>query len=215
MLRDSFKHNRKDYKFGTLEEKDLHEDPFKQFEIWYLDLQKQLTEHGVSKEINAMALATTCEDQPRVRTVLLKDYGHDLGFVFYTNYKSSKGQELENNPKASILFYWSEVERQVRIEGIVKKIALEISDEYFYSRPKQAQFAAMASNQSSVLESRDLLEQKYQEVQKSEAKRPEHWGGYSLIPNYFEFWQGRESRLHDRLCYTLSNSNWNIARLAP
>ena len=166
-----------------------------------------------------MALATTGTDgQPSARIVLLKSFD-DRGFVFYTNYQSRKGQELSENPRASLLFYWPQLWRQVRIEGVVEKISPAESEAYFQSRPLGSKLGAWASNQSEVVDQRETLEARFAELQKrfgEDIPRPEHWGGYRLKPNSIEFWQGRDNRLHDRLRYRLQdNGSWLIERLGP
>ena len=166
-----------------------------------------------------MTLATTGTDgQPSARIVLLKSFD-DRGFVFYTNYQSRKGQELSENPRASLLFYWPQLWRQVRIEGVVEKISPAESEAYFQSRPLGSKLGAWASNQSQVVDQRETLEARFAELQKrfgEDIPRPEHWGGYRLKPNSIEFWQGRDNRLHDRLRYGLQeDGGWAIDRLGP
>ena len=166
-----------------------------------------------------MTLATAAKDgQPSARVVLLKSFD-DSGFVFYTNYLSGKGKELAENPRACLLFYWSTLWRQVRIEGDVEKISAAESEEYFQSRPLGSKLGAWASNQSEVIDRRETLEARFAELQKrfgEDVPRPEHWGGYRLKPNSIEFWQGRENRLHDRLRYRLKeDGSWVIERLGP
>ncbi|MEO9003155.1 MAG: pyridoxamine 5'-phosphate oxidase [Ginsengibacter sp.] len=206
---------RKIYKLQTLLESDMNEDPIKQFEIWW--------QHAIISKIdepNSMSLATsTASGKPSVRTVLLKGLKEN-GFVFFTNYQSRKGKEIEENPFVSLLFFWKELERQVRIEGSIKKISAEDSDEYFSERPRESQVGAWSSPQSSVIESRNLLQQKMEEYDKQfgtkEIPRPGYWGGYIILPNSLEFWQGRPGRMHDRLQYTLDEKNgWVMKRLAP
>jgi len=166
-----------------------------------------------------MTLATASKDgRPSARVVLLKSFD-DRGFVFYTNYKSRKGKELGENPRACLLFYWSQLWRQVRIEGEIEKIPTEESEQYFQSRPLGSKLGAWASNQSEVVDSRETLEARFNELQKrfgEEVPRPEHWGGYRVKPDTIEFWQGRDNRLHDRLQYRLQEDGaWLIERLAP
>ncbi len=206
---------RKDYTLQGLSEKDVNSNPFIQFRQWFDQaLAAQLPEP------NAMTVATTTLDgQPSARMVLLKGFDQ-RGFVFYTNYNSQKGQELAKNPQASLVFWWAELERQVRISGCVEKVSENESDEYFHSRPLNSRLGAWASNQSEVIESREILEQRMQELQiqyqNQDIERPRHWGGLRVIPKKIEFWQGRSNRLHDRLLYTrLDSSSWKIVRLSP
>ncbi len=206
---------RKDYTKAGLREIDLATDPFKQFKIWFDQaLNAQLPEP------NAMTLATsTVEGKPSARMVLLKDFS-DRGFVFYTNYLSHKGQELTTNPQAALVFWWANLERQVRIEGKVELVSSQESDEYFHSRPINSQLGAWVSNQSQVVDSREVLEQRQADLivqyEQKTIPRPDHWGGFRVVPTEVEFWQGRPSRLHDRLLYRLqANSSWLIERLAP
>ncbi|RAM50573.1 MAG: pyridoxamine 5'-phosphate oxidase [Hapalosiphonaceae cyanobacterium JJU2] len=206
---------RKDYTLQGLNETDVDLNPFIQFQKWFDEvLTAQLLEP------NAMTLATTTTDgKPSARIVLLKDFD-ERGFVFFTNYNSHKGQELAENPQAALVFWWAELERQVRICGHVEKISENDSDRYFQSRPFQSRLGAWASNQSDIIESRTLLEQRFQELQakyeNQDVPRPPHWGGLRVIPTEIEFWQGRSSRLHDRILYTrLDNNDWKIQRLSP
>jgi len=206
---------RKEYKLRTLSEKDVHPDPFKQFDKWW-----QEAIHSNLEEVNAMTLATAAADgMPDGRIVLLKGFD-ESGFTFFTNYNSAKGHQLLENPRACLVFFWAVLERQVRISGLVRLAAAAISDEYFNSRPEGSRIGAWASPQSEVIESREWLE-KNEEKLKTEGKadtlhRPPHWGGYVVKPTRMEFWQGRPSRLHDRILYTLGgNGKWTIERLAP
>ena len=206
---------RKDYSSESLLETDVEQDPIDQFGKWWTQaMNSQIL------EVNAMTLATASSDgMPSARIVLLKGFKKN-GFVFYTNYESYKAMQLEENPKACLVFFWKELERQVRITGLVKKVAAAESDEYFYSRPKGSQVGAWASPQSQVIPGRQWLDEKYLSLSKTfestELKRPEHWGGYIVQPVIVEFWQGRPSRLHDRIQYTLQeNGSWKIERLAP
>ncbi|MCS6929563.1 MAG: pyridoxamine 5'-phosphate oxidase [Saprospiraceae bacterium] len=206
---------RRNYAMASLSEDDVAPDPFKQLERWLKEaIASELPEP------NAMTLATaTPEGCPSARVVLLK--GLDArGLVFYTNYESRKGVEIETNPRAALLFFWAELERQVRVEGRVERVSTEESVAYFQSRPKESQISAWASPQSRVISGRDVVEQRYQELA-AQFKHdevlplPPFWGGYRVIPTYFEFWQGRPSRMHDRICYRLEDGKWTIARLAP
>jgi pyridoxamine 5'-phosphate oxidase len=206
---------RKVYSQKTLSEADVEADPFKQFDKWW----KEALTSDID-EVNAMTLATASADGvPSARTVLLKGYSEE-GFVFYTNYNSYKGKQLMENPKACLVFFWKELERQVRITGIVQKTSAKDSEEYFHARPLASQLGAAVSPQSEVIENREWLEKKYLELEKnldaSAVERPDHWGGYIVKPVIIEFWQGRPSRLHDRIEYTLQeNGQWKIQRLAP
>ncbi|MBD0365296.1 MAG: pyridoxamine 5'-phosphate oxidase [Flavisolibacter sp.] len=206
---------RKEYAAQTLLEKDVLADPISQFDKWW----QQVLESQIL-EPNAMTLATaSCDGMPSARIVLLKGFDEN-GFVFFTNYKSYKALQLEENPKACLVFYWKELERQVRIVGLVSKASEEDSDDYFASRPEGSRIGAWTSPQSEVIESREWLDQRYQTlVQKmggTDIKRPPHWGGYNVKPVVVEFWQGRPSRLHDRIQYSLQeNGDWKIERLAP
>lgn len=205
---------RNDYRLSTLDEKDIATNPIEQFTRWWHDaLNSKVI------EVNAMTLATSSKDgKPSARIVLLKDYD-ERGFVFYTNYKSHKGKELDENPNAALIFFWKEIERQVRIEGTVEKVSAEESDAYFNSRPEGSRIAAWSSPQSAVISNRELLEQNvsnYKEEFKNSIPRPPHWGGYRVMPLKIEFWQGRTSRLHDRVEFTkTSEGSWKAERLAP
>jgi pyridoxamine 5'-phosphate oxidase len=206
---------RKNYSKKSLLENDVAKDPFRQFQQWW----DEAVAAGID-EVNAMTLATASMDGvPSARIVLLKDFS-EKGFVFFTNYDSYKGRQLAENPKACLVFFWRELERQVRITGLVMKINAGESDSYFYSRPGASQMAAIISPQSQVIESREWLDEKYyrlgRELKAGDIKRPEHWGGYIVKPVIIEFWQGGPSRLHDRLQYSLEeNGKWKIERLAP
>jgi pyridoxamine 5'-phosphate oxidase len=206
---------RQDYKLRALEIEEVAADPILQFEQWF---QEAL--NAALLEPNAMVLATaTADGMPSARVVLLK--GVDAqGFVFYTNYESQKGQELAANPKAALVFNWLELQRQIRIQGIVEKAEDCLSTHYYQSRPKSSQIGAWSSPQSQVIASRTILEQKEADLQAQYADtetlpRPPHWGGYRLRPTQIEFWQGRSSRLHDRIRYRLENGAWLVERLAP
>ena len=204
-----------DYTKSGLVETDVDPNPFKQFKKWFDQaLAAQLPEP------NAMTLATVSQDgKPRARIVLLKNF-NEQGFVFYTNYNSQKSQEIAQNPSAALIFWWAELERQVRIEGNVEKVAESESDEYFYSRPVGSQLGAWASQQSQIIDNREVLEHQLQELEKiyqnQTIPRPPHWGGYRIVPQAIEFWQGRTNRLHDRLYYSLlEDHTWVIKRLSP
>lgn len=206
---------RKEYRLQSLLEKDVDGNPMKQFEKWW----HEVTECGID-EANAMTLATcTREGKPSARIMLLKEFNKD-GFVFFTNYESNKGKQLHANPFASLVFFWKELERQVRVEGRIEKISEEKSDEYFSKRPPESRIGAWSSPQSKVIKSRDLLEKNFTKFSKKfsleNIYRPPNWGGYILKPNLIEFWQGGPSRLHDRLQYISNEKNsWIIERLAP
>ncbi|HED08529.1 MAG TPA: pyridoxamine 5'-phosphate oxidase [Ignavibacteria bacterium] len=199
---------------NELLESNVAENPFVQFSAWMNEALDAEINHP-----NAMTLATVSDKGvPSARTVLLKELD-DTGFVFFTNYESEKAKELENNHNASILFFWKEFERQVRITGIVERITREESEEYFISRPLESKLGAWASKQSSEIPNREYLEKKYDDLKEkysgTEIPTPSFWGGYRLLPNIFEFWQGRESRLHDRIKYEKKENEWRIIRLAP
>lgn len=206
---------REEFTTSDLSKKDLSSDPFSQFEKWFAQVQNG----GISMP-NAMSLATVSADgQPSIRTVLLKYFDQE-GFVFFTNYESRKAQEIDQNPKVALLFFWKELERQIKITGTVDKISTTESVKYFFSRPKGSQIGAWVSNQSSVITSRQLLMSKFEELkrkfQDKQVPLPSFWGGYRVIPEEFEFWQGRVNRLHDRFLYSKStNNHWIINRLAP
>ncbi|WP_432711652.1 pyridoxamine 5'-phosphate oxidase [Pedobacter sp.] len=205
---------RQEYRSAALSEHEVDKNPIVQFMVWFTDAMEAKT-----FEPNVMTLATADRTgKPSARIVLLKGFNEE-GFTFYTNYQSHKGKELEENPQAALVFFWAELERQVRIEGTVTKIDPEVSDQYFHSRPLGSQIGAIASPQSSIIENRYILENKVkdltEQLQNKAIERPEHWGGYLVKPTLIEFWQGRPSRLHDRINYELVNGNWNINRLAP
>lgn len=209
-------HLRRDYQAGQLRRADLARDPFAQFEAWYAEA----CAHPQILEPNAMALATAGADGAvAARTVLLKI--HDTrGFAFFTNYTSAKARQMEENPQAALLFNWLPLERQIIIRGPVEKTPVEESAAYFASRPPHSQIAAWASHQSRPVASREVLEEKYRELEKkfggSPPPPPEFWGGYRVVPRAVEFWQGRASRLHDRFVYTRGGGgDWHIERLSP
>ena len=206
---------RQDYRRATLNEREVAVHPVRQFDHWWQEVLA-----GEIEEPNAMTLATcTPGGMPSARIVLLKSFD-EKGFMFFTNYESRKGQELAENPRATLLFFWKELERQVRVEGKVVKVAPAVSDEYFDSRPVGSRIGAIASPQSRVIPGREVLEEKVKSLEaqylQHAPQRPEHWGGYLVVPEKVEFWQGRSSRLHDRLLYTLEPAgSWKIERLAP
>lgn len=204
---------RRQYSKSTLSVSSVSKDPFKQFEKWFQDVL-----NSGFLEPNAMTLATASKaGKPSARVVLLKGI-HDGGFVFYTNYKSKKGKDIEDNPYGSILFYWDSLERQVRIEGKIEKVSQQESEEYFNTRPYKSRVGAWASKQSTVIESRSSIVReflKYMMKFKTHVPLPDVWGGYRLIPDSFEFWQGRPNRLHDRVRFTKNKGGWKIERLAP
>jgi pyridoxamine 5'-phosphate oxidase len=206
---------RKEYSTKILLENDVAPDPVEQFSLWWDQAIASKIE-----EANAMTLATASSDGvPSARIVLLKSFDEN-GFVFFTNYKSFKGMQLEENPKACLVFFWKELERQVRILGLVNKVADKENNEYFNSRPLGSRLGAWTSPQSQVIADRNWLDNRYLQVaeqfQDKEIERPGHWGGYMVKPVVVEFWQGRPSRLHDRIQYSLEeNGTWKIERLAP
>jgi pyridoxamine 5'-phosphate oxidase len=197
-----------------LSEKNADKNPYKQFSEWYNSALQSDFLHP-----DAMTLATAGKDgKPSARIVLLKGFDEN-GFVFFTNYKSRKGEELNENPYASLVFFWDKINKQVRIEGTTKKILQRDSEEYFRTRPRGSCIGALASPQSKVIKSREELEKKYEDLSKKyhgqEIPLPKNWGGFRLKPDYFEFWQSRDDRLHDRIAYILENNLWKIERLAP
>jgi len=205
---------RHEYIGGGLRRHDLDRDPIKQFQNWFT---AAFEAHIL--DANAMTLATCVDEKPSARVVLLKDFD-ERGFVFFTNYASGKGQQLEKTPNAALVFYWMEVERQIRIEGAVERTSREESEKYFHSRPIGAQLGAWASQQSHVIDARRVLEARLEEMKhrfaEGQIPLPPHWGGYRLKPDRLEFWQGRPDRLHDRFRYTRqADGAWTIDRLAP
>jgi pyridoxamine 5'-phosphate oxidase len=217
---------RKDYKLASLEEADVASNPIDQFTRWWNEAVASQID-----EVNAMTLATVnAAGVPAARIVLLKGY-NPSGFIFFTNYESDKGKNLAQNPNAALVFFWKELERQIRIEGTVQKVSAQESDRYFNSRPASSRIGAWASPQSAVIENRLVIEQnveRYTSIFANDSiERPDHWGGYIVKPTSIEFWQGRSSRLHDRIRYKLETSgynaatdtrtdaNWTIERLAP
>lgn len=206
---------RKSYEKGKLLKEDVPKDPLKLFQSWF-----DLADGTDSvEEANAMSISTVGKDlMPKTRVVLLKGFGEE-GLYFYTNYSSDKGKALSENPKCCISFFWPSLEKQIIIQGEAKKISEEESKEYFHSRPRESQLGALASDQSSVIPSREYLEEKLTNLESKydnkEIPKPNTWGGFLFKPSVFEFWQGRKSRLHDRIRFTSENSSWNIERLAP
>ena len=205
---------RKDYSRASLTKADVDPDPIRQFSTWF----RQALEAGIP-EANAMSVATVGDDgRPSSRILLIKDFDSD-GFTWFTNYASRKGRELQAHPYAALLFHWVELERQVRIEGRVERLSEAQSDAYFQSRPLQSRLGALASAQSEPIADRLLLEQQFAEAEAEfgdEPTRPAHWGGYRLVPDRVEFWQGRPSRLHDRILYTRQTDGaWRRERLQP
>lgn len=205
---------RTSYRKKTLEEKDVVDNPIAQFQIWW---DEAIASNAA--EVNAMTLATASKDgKPSARTVLLKGI-HNNGFVFFTNYESRKGAEIAANPQVALLFFWKELERQVRIEGRIEKTDAAESDEYFNSRPLESRIGAWSSPQSKVIPDRRFLEEREKaieaEFENKEIPRPQNWGGYLVIPDTMEYWQGRPGRLHDRILYTFDGSRWKKERLAP
>jgi len=207
------KNMRLSYEQDQLLESSINENPFRQFKIWF----DRVVESKII-EPNAMTLATVSKrGSPSARIVLLKEF-NETGFTFFTNYLSRKGKDLSENPNAAILFWWKEFERQVRIEGKIEKISKEESEKYFSVRPLKSRYGALSSNQSDIVENREVLEKRFAELGTRFGENPpmpENWGGYKLVPNKFEFWQGRESRLHDRIVYEKVDEDWKIYRLQP
>ncbi|MEM7255971.1 MAG: pyridoxamine 5'-phosphate oxidase [Pseudomonadota bacterium] len=205
---------RTEYRRAELHRADINSSPLEMFTLWLQDAQ-----NSDIIDATAMTLATaTATGMPSARIVLLKQYD-DNGFCWYTGYESRKGQELADNPQASLLFFWSSLERQIRIEGTVEKVSAEQSDQYFKSRPEGSQYSAASSPQSQPVPSQDWLLKRIAQLKESHPpatlQRPDNWGGYRLRPRAFEFWQGRPSRSHDRFRYTRQDSTWQIDRLAP
>ncbi|HEU4523976.1 MAG TPA: pyridoxamine 5'-phosphate oxidase [Gemmatimonadales bacterium] len=205
---------RREYARARLDEKDVSPDPFAEFARWFAEAQA-----AEAAEVNAMVLATATPDgRPSARMVLLKGFDHQ-GFVFFTDYRSRKARELEANPRAALGVHWSELERQVRIEGSVTRTSLEESEAYYRTRPTGSRLGAWVSHQSRVIASREELEAGLREVERrftgTEVPLPPDWGGYRVSPECFEFWQGRESRLHDRIRYLREGERWRIERLSP
>lgn len=214
-MKDTLAKLRKEYRQHRLDEDDLAADPMKQFQIWF-----QAAVSAQLPEPNAMILSTVSpQGEPSSRTVLLKE-ADACGFVFFTNYLSRKGRDIAQNPQVSLLFYWPELERQVRILGRAEQLPASESDQYFASRPRGSQLGAWASAQSETLISREVLENKLKDLEQQwsdqEIPRPAHWGGYRVLPHELEFWQGRPNRLHDRLVYQRQQGgDWQIFRRFP
>jgi len=205
---------REDFIKGTLSEHEVNTDPFFQFETWLMQAVK-----ADVPEVQAMTLSTSLNNKPSSRIVYLREFNSNT-YWFYGNYDSKKGKNLKENPYASLNFFWPFLERQIRIEGTVKPADTQMSDAYFNARPRESQLGAWASAQSSKITSRQQLENKLEEMRKKfegeeNIPRPELWGGWVLTANYYEFWQGRKSRLHDRIAYELKDGKWDIFRLAP
>lgn len=213
-MSDNIYNQRIDYsKNDSLEENALPENPFELFHGWY-----EVALNKVERDPNAMILSTLSDDQPRGRVVLLKNLD-ERGFTYFTNYESDKVKETDEHSKASLTFFWSSLERQIRVEGVIERVSSKESDEYFLNRPLGSRLGAWASPQSSQINSRKELEDRVDHFQKQfegkEVVRPENWGGLRLVPTYFEFWQGASSRLHDRIVYKLIEGVWVKKRLAP
>jgi pyridoxamine 5'-phosphate oxidase len=204
---------RKEYGITHLSRHQLAADPLQQFDRWYQAAASYIS------EANAMVLATSRANRPSQRLLLLKSYDAD-GFVFFTHYQSQKAIDIQQNPQGALLFWWQAQEQQVRIEGRIKPVDSATSDEYFASRDRQAQLSAVASPQSQAIANREILVEKIQALQEkyppgTAIPRPEHWGGYCVVPDYYEFWQGRANRLHDRFGYQRQDNGWALQRLAP
>jgi len=213
-MNKDIRHIRKDYRKYSLNIDAMHTNPYIQFCSWFSEVVETENE-----EANVMVLSTAdIGGRPSSRIVLLKEH-NEKGYVFYTNYDSRKGLEIEQNPYVSLLFWWADFERQVRIEGRLLKISEKESDAYFYSRPKESQIAAMISNQSQSIQDKQELIEKYQilfeDTSTNAIKRPSNWGGYMLFPERYEFWQGGANRIHDRFLYEKRNDKWTISRLQP
>lgn len=213
--KETIQNLRQDYRAASLSESEIHKNPIDQFAKWFSEaMDCQI------KEPNAMTLSTaTANGKPSARIMLLKSFDNN-GFIFYTNFNSRKGHELDENPFAALTFFWLDLERQIRIEGALTKLPYEEAQKYFHVRPRKSQVGAYASAQSSEIPSRKYLETKRLELEEQfkdteVIPMPEHWGGYVVKPTFIEFWQGGSGRLHDRIAYTLENNNWKIARLAP
>lgn len=214
-MSQSIQELRENYSYATLDRADLNDDPLLQFKKWFDEaLLAEIM------ETNAMTLSTTDGHRVFSRVVLLKELTEE-GFIFYTNYESAKGQQIDQHPQVAITFLWKEIERQVRIEGVASRVSEEKSLSYFQSRPKESQIGAWVSSQSSIIKDRSILESRKAELDEKykdqdQLPKPAHWGGYIIKADLIEFWQGRESRLHDRFQYTADgHGEWEIVRLAP
>lgn len=211
-LNEFLGNDRKQFEKGELLENNTPQNPFDLFNLWL----KQAIEQELP-EAYAMVLSTSANNVPSQRVVYVREV-YENSFAFFSNYLSKKGNEIEKNPHASILFFWPQIERQIRLTGTISISKKEISDNYFSSRPRNSQLGAWASEQSKVIASRDVLDERMKEFEnkfEKEVPRPEHWGGYCFEPSNFEFWQGRPSRLHDRICYEKAGNEWKKFRIAP
>lgn len=212
-IREEVMHIRREFNFGSLNEKDVSDNP--------LDILQQWLEDAIKAEIkdpNAFVLSTVQNNQVDNRVVLLRD-AYEGGLEFFTNYNSKKGQDITHNNQIAINFFWADLDRQIRVHAKVDKLSSKLSDEYFHSRPRSSQLGAWASNQSHRLKDRQLLEDRIVTLEKrfegEEVPRPDFWGGFLAVPFYYEFWQGRPSRLHDRICFESEGNNWTKKRLFP
>ena len=213
-INETLENLRQHYRLSSFDVKDCATDPIEQFNSWMHDAIR-----GKCDEPNAFVLSTANNGRPRGRVLLLKGI-HNGQFVFYTNYKSAKGHEIDANPIVALTFLWLPLQRQIRIEGRIEKVEEALSDDYFHKRPRGNQIGAIASPQSQKVSSRQDLEKLFEEAGKkfpenSELIRPAHWGGYGVVPDYFEFWQGRDNRMHDRIVYEKNGESWSVGRLAP
>lgn len=212
-IRKEMRDLRRDFNYGTLDVSEVPENPIELLKTWLEDAIKLKI-----KDANAMVLATSTNNQPDTRVLLIRDIVEN-GFHFYTNYGSKKAQDIEQNSKGCVNIFWPEMERQIRMHVTVEKIPGTLSDDYFKTRPRDSQIGAWASVQSEELASRGIMEDRIKELEKKfegkEVPRPNVWGGYIIKPNYYEFWQGRPSRLHDRVTYEKNDANWDIKRLYP
>jgi pyridoxamine 5'-phosphate oxidase len=206
--------DRRDFSLHSLTEADLPNDPFEMFGIWF----QQALDAEIPDPYTINVATVTKDNKPSSRILFMRDFNAE-GFVFYTNYNSNKGDDIEHNPFATINFYWQQLERQIRISGKIEQVPAAISDAYFSKRPRESQIGAWSSDQSSTLQNREELEDKIAAVTKQfegkDVPRPPHWGGYIVRPETFEFWQGRKSRLHDRILYSETENGWTTERLSP